>query len=625
MGDRSIRPLVGARTAEQAGSIRADAEAVAFAPAEPVVTARPDRPAALGRLAASIPPLVVVGLALLAGAPLFQGRMMSGHDALEHLSRTAEYARGWAAGVWWPQWAPNLGHGYGEPIFLFNPPLFYALAALPVVAGLPVVWGVNLASAALLVLAGLGTYVWTRLHFERPAALVAAVAYLWAPYTMLDLYVRQALTELAAVCLFPWAMWALARLCLAPHPRRLAVAGVAVALLLLGSTPATVVIAPALLGQILLLAVWRRPRGAACGVAALLLAVVLAAAFWVPASTERHLLRFDRLLTGQLGYYNHFLEPQQLWSSYWGYGSSRPGPDDRKGFGLGEAQLLLVACGLGLLLLGRARERTAPRPVSVRRADADRRLGMSRQLWLAVGLIGLGAAMSTELSRPLWDRSPELQHLQFPWRFLMLPALGCAVLAAAPAAFVAGRWPRAGLVVAAACVAILVAGSWTRAGPRELVRAPEELFAPTAVASRDRDEGTAYEYETVWTRSRPDRPPAARLAVLSGAVDITELAGAPHRQQFALAVREPARLRLNTFYFPGWRVLVDGRERAVDYGNRSGLIELTVEPGEQHLEARFEPTGPRLVGAGLSIAGLAVSGLLLAWPRRRLASADRLS
>jgi hypothetical protein len=134
------------------------------------------------------------------------------------------------------------------------------------------------------------------------------------------------------------------------------------------------------------------------------------------------------------------------------------------------------------------------------------------------------------------------------------------------------------------------------------------------VAARDRDDGTAYEYETIWTRSRQPGPATARLVVLAGSADADELPGTTQLQRFSLEVRDPARLRLQTFYFPGWRVYLDGREWPIDYANRSGLIELMVEPGQHLLEARFEPTAPRRIGAGLSLLALGSVGLLLAWP-----------
>ena len=148
---------------------------------------------------------------------------------------------------------------------------------------------------------------------------------------------------------------------------------------------------------------------------------------------------------------------------------------------------------------------------------------------------------------------------------------------------------------------------------------PEETFSATGVAARDRGRGTEYEYETIWTSGRPTNPPGARLVVRSGAATIDELAGDAHRQEFAVAAPNPARLRLNTYYFPGWRVYVDGQEQPIDWSNPSGLIGFSVERGEHLVVARFGPTPARLIGGALSALGLTGVLLLAFWPAGRFA------
>src|SRR5581483_961639 len=72
----------------------------------------------------------VAGIALLGGLPLLQLKLMSGHDYLEYLPRNVEFFQGLAAGSILPRWAAELSGGYGEPFFLFNPPLIYYASAL---------------------------------------------------------------------------------------------------------------------------------------------------------------------------------------------------------------------------------------------------------------------------------------------------------------------------------------------------------------------------------------------------------------------------------------------------------------------------------------------------------------
>ena len=81
-----------------------------------------------------------------------------------------------------------------------------------------------------------------------------------------------------------------------------------------------------------------------------------------------------------------------------------------------------------------------------------------------------------------------------------------------------------------------------------------------------------------------------------------------------MLIAEAAPLRVNTFYFPGWTLYVDGAERPVDYSNPQGVMEFTLEPGEHRVQVRFADTPVRRWSTRLSL--LALFLLLLApWLR----------
>ena len=148
---------------------------------------------------------------------------------------------------------------------------------------------------------------------------------------------------------------------------------------------------------------------------------------------------------------------------------------------------------------------------------------------------------------------------------------------------------------------------------KHLVAAFDEKFTSTAIANRDRAQGTAYEYETIWTEGRPGQPARSRLLIQSGSADIVQVGGSSQQQRFKLTARTRTRLRLSTFYFPGWRVFVDDHERPIEYWNPSGLIEFVVERGEHVVEARFEPTPEGWLGRALAGLGLLALVLTFAW------------
>src|SRR5581483_8653977 len=101
-------------------------------------------------------------------------------------------------GQLFPRWAPDLNNGRGEPFFSFNAPLIYYATALFHSLGFSFVAAEDIACFALLLLAGLGMYLLTSTVFGPRGGFVASVAYLFAPYLQVTLYVRHALADFSA-------------------------------------------------------------------------------------------------------------------------------------------------------------------------------------------------------------------------------------------------------------------------------------------------------------------------------------------------------------------------------------------------------------------------------------------
>jgi hypothetical protein len=69
-------------------------------------------------------------------------------------------------------------------------------------------------------------------------------------------------------------------------------------------------------------------------------------------------------------------------------------------------------------------------------------------------------------------------------------------------------------------------------------------------------------------------------------------------------VTSTALLQVNTFYFPGWQLYVDGREREIHHSNPQGLMEFAVTPGGHIVELRWGSTVARTWGTWLSALAL---------------------
>ena len=538
-------------------------------------------------------------MALLAGLPLFQFKVMSGHDALEYLPRAVEFTQGLAAGQVFPRWVPDLSAGYGQPFFNFNPPLFYYISAFFHTLGFNFVASQNLACFALLLLAGLGMYLLAGEIFGPRGGLVSAVAYLFAPYLLVTLYVRHALADFSAFAFIPLAFWGLYRFAKGGRYPFILVGAVSLALLLLSSNTVSVITFPALL----LLPGWlacaeRSWRALLRGLWCLTLGLGLSALFWLPALAERDFVHIPRLLEGYLSYRNHFVYLHQLIYSPWGYGLSLPGPGDGMSFAIGPVHILLV--GASLLLIRR-----------IRVASGQGGLLVSFSLILLL----LAAFFASHESLFLWERLPLLQYLEFPWRFLSLAAMSTALVCGFPFLLLApGERRLANGLMGVLIVALFLFG-FPHAGPETFHDVKDTDYSPQAIAVRDISVTTAREYEPIWVQQRPQTSAAEPLTLLEGEGRVLSVRLSPTYYEFHAEITEEARLRVNTFYFPGWTLYVDGVERPIDYNNPQGVMEFSLEQGEHLVQVLFTDTPVRLWSTRLSLLALFLL-LLVPWLER---------
>jgi hypothetical protein len=399
---------------------------------------------------------VVALLVLLAASPLFEPGLPNVADAPIHVFRTAEWVRNWQAGILIPRWSPYLAYGYGYPLFVFAPPLPYMLAGSLHLLGLSLTTSIKLLSVGCLALGGYGMYALVRAHFDARAGVVAAAAYVFAPFLLREAYLYGGnYPQLLAISLFPSVLWVFHKVMETNRTRHLLLAAGWYAALILSHNFHSLLFTPVLVLYILLSASAHRggsdspshlEKGAqpASGGfwdrilrAGLAMAMGLGwtAYFWLPALIERRWTRaLEDFYVEVSPFHLRFLALRDLFGPPEALDARAANP--ALPFTLGIVIVALVGAGLVATIF---------RPKA--RWPA----------WFFGLLLLLVVFMMLPGSEWLWSNMPLLAMAEFPWRLLGIAALACAVLAGA--AVTLWRQPCWAVVMSTLAVIAIILGS----------------------------------------------------------------------------------------------------------------------------------------------------------------------
>src|SRR6266513_1099122 len=155
---------------------------------------------------------VSLGTASLVVTTFFWRGNASGHDIAFHASSWLDVAEQWKEGIVYTRWCKWANNGFGEPRFIFYPPLSWMLgAALGFVAPWSAVPGLVIVLAQTL--GGISMFALARRFFSPAAAMFSAACDAGHPYALLVVYLRSDFAELLACALLPMLVLAAVELC----------------------------------------------------------------------------------------------------------------------------------------------------------------------------------------------------------------------------------------------------------------------------------------------------------------------------------------------------------------------------------------------------------------------------
>jgi len=580
--------------------------------------------------------LLLLVAALPAVQPLLKGALPWSADGLLHFHRLGQLDRALGAalrqGTLYPRWAPDMGLGYGFPLFNYYAPLSYYLAEPLHLLGLSTQNALLAAFVLATFAACIGAYLCARDLFGPQAGFIAALAYVYAPYNLYNVVHRGALAEAWGLAWLPFTLWALRRTILPPRWRRsggalppgsqrsgtvvprgwrrskgghagtnLLLTSLFYAALMLTHNILALVSTPILVLYAVFL--WgfhgRGRRRALLLGGALALGLGLTAFFWVPALLEMDYVQIHQLYApADLDYHNNFTSLAQLLAAPRAMDPALINPPIPRS--IGWPQLALAVFAL----------------LSLRRTPG-------REARLHLALLSLGLLAFTVLMLPcsvgVWERVPLLRFVQFPWRFLGPAGLFLAILAGAGAASLPGadrvRLPATGALITIFALTWLFPHFYP----------PQADPTPSGLIAFEQDTGalgttSAGDYLPVWVQRLPpadslvpayqEAGPEAVIprldpSSLPAGAEVLEADYDLTRADLVLDAPSSFTVVFNWYFFPGWWGWLDGQRLELRPVGEHGLVGADVPAGHHHLSIRFGDTPLRRWASLASIASLA--------------------
>ena len=529
---------------------------------------------------------LLILLILPALAPLVQKGYFSMHDDMQSIRQMKMDQC--LADLQFPcRWSLDLGYGYGYPLFNYYPPLPYLIGQPFRWLGFQYIDVVKIVGILGFVTAAAFIYLLGREFWGRLGGLVAAAFYTYAPYHSVDFYVRGAINEFWALALFPAIFWTTYRLIATGHRKWIPWVALSVAGLMLSHNPILMVFAPFLILWCLfwIFKLKRLNILISLGLSALW-ALGLAAFFTLPVLFETKFVSVWTLTSGYFNYLAHFLDLNQIFLRInWGYGESVYGPGDTMSFAIGYLHWIVPLAILSLTLF-------------------SKKLRSHWQIILLLLLFTLTSLfMSHFKATPIWLLIKPLEFLQFPWRFLTLAIFAASLLSGAIVLVLPkNSLPAKALAAAGLALLLLLNANYFR--PRQWYSNITDDIKFSGKSWQLLITSGIFDYLPIWAPMPPVDPVPGDIRFVNGDGIYSTLVKKTNRQEYLVTTwTSSAIAELQTYYFPGWKIWVDGKEVKIDpsHDKLLGRMQVDLTPGKHTVSARLTNTPIRTIGNTLSL------------------------
>ncbi|MGB9706548.1 MAG: hypothetical protein ACPLXP_00525 [Microgenomates group bacterium] len=491
------------------------------------------------------------------------------------------------------RWVPDLGFGYGYPLFNYYSPFPYYLGEIFHLLGFSIINSVKVLFGLGLVLSAIFMFFLAREFWGDLGGLLSAVFYIYAPYRAVDVYVRGAMAEHWGMVWFPLIFLAVYKIIKEENKIWILILGISGGLLFLSHNISSMIFSLTVGAWALFWLLLEKKFGKIKDlILGGLLALGISAFFVLPLIFEKKFVHIETMLMGYFNYLAHFADLHQLFlSNKWGWGASVWGPGDEMPFMIGYLHWGLVLANFLFACVFWLKKKNKLFLFSV----------------FLAGFFLLTAFMTHSRSTFIWQKIKFLEYLQFPWRFLALVAFFSSFFSGAIACFAKNKKIKSLLLLLLGGGVIFLNAGYFK---------PEKYFFEEK--DEDRLQGkkwqeslnnAIFDYLPIYAHYPPGEEAPKLPQVISGKGEILDFQKGTNWQKFKIKAEEPSRVQLSLYYFPEWKVWTDGKETKIDYNNFYGLITFDVAEGEYQIKAKLLDTPIRKMGNTVSLLSILILGI----------------
>jgi len=541
--------------------------------------------------------ILLIFISGLVGArALFHSGFYTSHDGEHQLVRQYVFEQGLRDRQIPVRFSRQLYNGFGYPLFFFTYRLPFYFGEIFRVAGLSFADSVKAVFFVTYIASGLAMF-WFARRWGNFAGVIAAILYMWAPYRFSAMFVRSALGEHMAAVFVPLLFASVT----AGKKSK-------VNLILGAVSLAGLFLSHAMMAQITLLMFipWalmslRATKGSVAissGIFAsfrvkagrillmMILGFGLSAYYLVPAAVYRG-------LTQKLNpnyFADHFVTLRQLIYSPWGYAFSMKGVEnDGMSFQVGIVQWTIVGLAIVAFVIFLLKRRLLFAYKSSSLIDIVQFLTI---FFLSVFLM-------TEKSAFIWNWWKNYINIDMPWRFLLMTTFSAGALAGLVIKGLALHGKARPLLIA---VILVILAIYTN---RNHLRVNEYFDYPDSRLETYRGTSNSdNEYRPKWDDGGIANTFRPEAQISQGNGELTVIRSKSNLLELAVRADENIRLDINTFYFPGWKIFVDGRNNVFKYVGEKGIMRVDLTAGYHLVEAKYGEPFAAVIGDMISIVSL---------------------